>query len=383
MIYDPQEDSYMLVDAVKKYARGKVLDIGTGSGVQGIAALKNKDVTHIIFSDVDTECVVHVNNKVHDKRAEFIVADLFNGFDVKKKFDSIIFNPPYLPDDEYDKSLCNVGGKKGYELIFRFLDKAKEYLEEDGIILLLFSSLSKKNSVDKKIDKDYVYELISEKSFFMEKLYVYKIEKKKIFKGHRGFAGTINYVFKKNNTIRNIIAIEKYSRTQFYDAKKELDILKLLNKKGIGPQLYKYDNKNNKIIMEYIRGERIIDFIIAHTKKDIMDVLKQIIDQLIIMDKMMINKQEMTNPYKHIIITERNGTYKPIMIDFERAQKTTRPKNITQFIQFLTSGRLQHIFKEKDINIDKIRLLEIAKSYKNKKDVKKEIIRCMKFRCMK
>jgi HemK-related putative methylase len=374
MIYDPQEDSYMLADIVKKYAHGKVLDIGTGSGIQGITALKKPEVQSVLFSDINPECIQHVKKQVKDKHARFVVSNLFKDVDNKEMFDTIIFNPPYLPEDKYDKTIHNVGGKKGYEIIIRFLEQAKLHLKEDGIILLLFSSLSKKRIIDKKLKKDYVYELLSEKSFFMERLYVYRIMHKRTFKGHRGFVETITIRPERKEKI----AVKKYSRTEFYDAQKEFKFIKILNRKGIGPKAYSFNRGENSIIIEYIEGERIIDFMKSHSKKEIIEVITKVLDQLIIMDIMMINKQEMTNPYKHIIIREKDGLYEPVMIDFERAQKTDRPKNITQFIQFLTSGRLEHIFKEKDIKVDKERLMDIAKSYKDNKNVKKDILECMK-----
>lgn len=373
MIYDPQEDSYMLAEQVKIYAHGKVVDMGTGSGIQGITALKNPQVQSVLFSDINPECIPHIKNTVKDKRAKFIVSDLFKYVDKKEMFDTIIFNPPYLPEDKYDKSLHNVGGRKGYEIIIRFLEQAKLHLKEDGIILLLFSSLSKKRIIDKKLKKDYVYELLSEKSFFMERLYVYRIMHKRTFKGHRGFAETI--LIKREG--KEKIAIKKYSRTEFYDSQKEFKFIKILNRKGIGPKAYNLGDKNS-IIIEYIEGERIIDFIKTHEKKEIIYIIKKVLEQLTIMDKLMINKQEMTNPYKHIIVRKENDTYNPIMIDFERAQKTDRPKNITQFIQFLTSGRLQHIFIEKNIKVDKERFMEIAKSYNKEKNVINDIMLCLK-----
>ena len=44
MIYVPREDSFLLAKFVEKYAFGKVLDMGTGSGIQAESALKNKAV---------------------------------------------------------------------------------------------------------------------------------------------------------------------------------------------------------------------------------------------------------------------------------------------------------------------------------------------------
>jgi predicted Ser/Thr protein kinase len=82
----------------------------------------------------------------------------------------------------------------------------------------------------------------------------------------------------------------------------------------------------------------------------------------------------MTNPYKHIIVRDEI----PIMIDFERCVHTNKPKNITQFIQFLC--KLSNILKSKDINIDTERLKGIAINYKKKNDIiyLKDILDCMK-----
>lgn len=389
MIYEPQEDSYMLLDAVKKYATGEVLDCGTGSGIQGITALNDSRVKSVLFSDINPECIDHIKSIIDDKKAKFIVSDLFENIDLKKKFDTIIFNPPYLPEDKYDKTIHNVGGKKGYEIIIRFLDSAETYLNYNGIILIVFSSLSHKNIIDKKLSEKYAYEIVSEKLFFMEKLFVYKIEKKKQFSGHRGLVEVRNYTYKKIV----VLAVFKKPKTKYYDAKKESEFLKILNKKNIGPKLYKYDKKNNEIIIEYIRGKRIIEFIKESDKETIKKIIKKILYQLQIMDNSLINKKEMTNPYKHIIVREciekqdddsknkknvdednknkennmnyKTSDYEPIMIDFERCQYTNRPKNITQFIQFLCSGKLHHIFINKKIFINKTQLLNIAKNYHN------------------
>ena len=55
MIYEPREDSYLLAQQVKKFAKGKVLDIGTGSGIQAETATKNG--ADVLAVDIDKECV--------------------------------------------------------------------------------------------------------------------------------------------------------------------------------------------------------------------------------------------------------------------------------------------------------------------------------------
>ena len=40
-IYQPAEDSYLINQFVKQYAIGRVLDMGTGSGIQALTAIKS------------------------------------------------------------------------------------------------------------------------------------------------------------------------------------------------------------------------------------------------------------------------------------------------------------------------------------------------------
>src|SRR3989339_1563045 len=107
-------------------------------------------------------------------------------------------------------------------------------------------------------------------------------------------------------------------------------------------------------------------------KREIMRQISMIMEQLWTMDNLGINKLELTNPYKHIMLSSDKP---PVMIDFERAYYGSqgKAKNITQFIQFLTSGRMNHIFKEKNIPLDIARARDIATKYK--KNIYPEIIR--------
>lgn len=169
MIYKPREDSFLLRKQVRKYAKGKVLDMGTGSGVQALAALENtKDVLAV---DINAGAVEILKNK----GVNAIVSDLFAK--VKGRFDVIIFNPPYLPEDpeeDEESKLTTTGGKQGHEIIERFLKEAKKHLNKDGIILLLFSSMTGDvDSILKKLKCNF--KCIDKKKMFFEELYVYLI----------------------------------------------------------------------------------------------------------------------------------------------------------------------------------------------------------------
>ena len=367
-VYEPQEDSLLMAEQVKKYAFGDVLDLGCGSGIQGIQALKNKRVNAVYFVDINPKALDKARESLHesndedlhnDKDTYFIRSDLFENLD-NKRFDTIVFNPPYLPDDKLDnEKIITTGGTHGYELILRFLSEAKKFLKDDGIIILLFSSLSNKKVIDEYLKKEsYTKNLIVKKSLFMEVLYVYilkiKIDETKIFRGHRGIV--------ELNIIKGKKIATKHALKDNYNAIKEAKFLKILNKYGIGP---KYISNNEKSLsMEYIEGARIIDYFLDKKtdKECILRVIKYILEQLLVMDGLQINKLELTNPYKHIII-EKN-TVHPIMIDFERCYFNEKPKNITQFIQFLCSERMRHVLSEKNMRVDKQELRSIAKNYK-------------------
>jgi len=91
MIYEPNDDSYLLKEFVLKHARGKVLDMGTGSGIQAEAALeKTQDV---LAADINNEAAEFCKKK----GINAVQSDLFEN--INHKFDLIIFNPPYLPEE--------------------------------------------------------------------------------------------------------------------------------------------------------------------------------------------------------------------------------------------------------------------------------------------
>lgn len=145
MVYEPAEDTFLLISALaleKPGLRGKhVLEIGTGSGIIALfAARKAKSVTAVDINPEAVKCAKKNAARNNIKNIEFMQSDLFP--DIKRKFDIIVFNPPYLPDEPLTPDIALDGGPDGRRVIERFLKGAPKFLNPCGKILLLESSLS-------------------------------------------------------------------------------------------------------------------------------------------------------------------------------------------------------------------------------------------------
>ncbi len=365
-IYEPREDSFLLAEQVKRYAKGSVLDMGTGSGIQAITAAKKKSVKSVLGVDKNPKVIDHCKKSIKDKKIKFIESDLFSK--VKGKFDTIIFNPPYLPEDVKLKDMTIYGGKKGYETVEMFLNQVNSHLKPEGIILLLFSSLTKKEKVDEFIRKNMLEaKEIAKNHIFFEDLLVYLIKKPELLKsiekkgaknieyftkGHRGMLFKCDYKGKKC-VIKSKLPESKAVGRMANEGK----WLKILNKKGVGPKLF-FANKDF-FIYEFIPGPFIMKGIEPLKKKPIIKILENVFNQMFILDKLGIDKEEMHHPFKHVIITKNN---KPVLVDFERCHKTQKPKNVTQFCQCVLS--ISKFLAEKSIKINKDEIIALAKNYK-------------------
>ncbi len=175
MVYQPAEDSYFLSEVLKKEipvllkenSDLKFLEIGAGSGIHLSTAEKTGIKKQNIFSsDIDLKSVNHCRLLGYS----CIKSDLFEN--INGKYNLIIFNPPYLQENKHDKKLDTTGGKKGDEIILKFLNQAKNYLNKDGKIFLLTSSLTPKINFKKL---GYKEKEIGCESLFYERLCVWEL----------------------------------------------------------------------------------------------------------------------------------------------------------------------------------------------------------------
>jgi len=177
-IYEPAEDSYLMSEALgaelpellSKNPQLKLLEIGVGSGINlNIAKDAGIKIKNIFGCDINNEAVNHCRKLGFN----CIKSNLFG--EVNGKFNVIIFNPPYLPEDERepkDSRLTTTGGLQGNELTIKFLKEAKEHLSKDGRIFLITSSLA--SSINFNLLGYLAGVLLSEKLFF-EKLTAWEL----------------------------------------------------------------------------------------------------------------------------------------------------------------------------------------------------------------
>jgi release factor glutamine methyltransferase len=138
-VYDPREDSFLLekelIKYIKKYKPNSVLDLGTGTGIQAIAAKKN-GVKTVVAADINPEAILCAKKNSKNLDIDFIQSDLFSN--IYEKFNLIVFNTPYLPSEPPLDPQWS-GGKKFIE---KFLKESKKHLSPNGTVIFVHSSKS-------------------------------------------------------------------------------------------------------------------------------------------------------------------------------------------------------------------------------------------------
>jgi release factor glutamine methyltransferase len=179
LIYEPAEDSFLLADVVLKEAdQGmRILEIGAGSGFVSAVLLANVKEISLIATEINPHAALCA--KING--LELIRTDLFRGIrseSSENRFDLILFNAPYLPTSKEEKvpgwlNYAFDGGINGRETLYRFLDEVKGYTRPGGKILVLISSITGLEAVEKKIEcLGFKTDIVGRKKVSFEELMV-------------------------------------------------------------------------------------------------------------------------------------------------------------------------------------------------------------------
>ncbi len=142
----PRPETEYLVEKIIKENPGanSILDIGTGSGAIAIALAKEMNpaiIDAIDISDAALE-IAKKNSEINKVNINFFQSDVFSN--VYCKYDIIVSNPPYIPEDEFEKlpieiknfepRMALVANKTGLIFYKKILGKASDFLNEKGEI---------------------------------------------------------------------------------------------------------------------------------------------------------------------------------------------------------------------------------------------------------
>lgn len=169
-MYLPDVDSFLLIDSLKEYSGESALEIGTGTGIVSNFLLKN--FKNVVSTDIDYNSVLYCKKRYNSK-ITFICCDAATA--IVSKFDLIVSNPPYLPNDLFHDRTIH-GGRTGIEKTIDFIHSSISNLAKYGHMILIVSSLSDIPKLDRFIfEKKINRKVINKRRIFYETLYVYEL----------------------------------------------------------------------------------------------------------------------------------------------------------------------------------------------------------------
>ena len=175
-VYQPAEDSRLLAEAAVEHARGRTLEVGTGSGWVA-EQIANQTEATVVASDYNPAAC----REARARGVPAVRADLVAPFRAES-FDTVAFNPPYLPtdpDNEWDDSMERAlsGGESGRAVIDPFLDTVGRILTADGAVLLLVSSLTGFDTVVARAESNgFAVSTVRQESYPFETLSILRLE---------------------------------------------------------------------------------------------------------------------------------------------------------------------------------------------------------------
>jgi release factor glutamine methyltransferase len=176
-MYTPSDDTFLLADCIRQYNGRRALEIGVGSGL--LLDILEKNFTYVAGSDIDLQALQHCKQqkKTSSMNVLLVCCDAGSAFGICK-FDLIVSNPPYLPNDEDNNILDSTvhGGPTGIEATIHFINSALPLLAGDGKLLIVISSFANSLALDKVVlEKNMHKKVLKEKRLFYETLSIVEL----------------------------------------------------------------------------------------------------------------------------------------------------------------------------------------------------------------
>ena len=172
-VYPPSDDSILLIESLEIHDGERVLEVGCGSGIVSIHCARNGcDVTAVDINPLAVELAKR-NATANGVNISISESDVYENVD--GRFDTIVFNLPYLPVDE-EGLLAKAwsGGPDGLGPLPRLLEGAPRHLLPDGRVVVVVSSLTEPRALEEALE-GYEVQTLGEKRLFFERLSVLEI----------------------------------------------------------------------------------------------------------------------------------------------------------------------------------------------------------------
>ena len=182
-VYDPAEDSFLLLETLHIDSNNTVLELGTGCGLIALDCARKGLYT--VCTDINPFAVQLTRRNIERNQllirgsVEIRQGNLFSVLHEKELFDVIIFNPPYLPTKKQEKvgrwfDIATDGGQDGLRVTKRFIQGLKKHLLKKGRAYFIFSSLSNRLTLEQYLKNERLSSwIVARRMFDGEELDVY------------------------------------------------------------------------------------------------------------------------------------------------------------------------------------------------------------------
>lgn len=179
-VYNPSDDSFLLVNVMEIRPGERVLDMGTGTGIAALHAAK-AGAAKVTAVDINPNAVACARSNAlrNGLKVDVVESDLFAK--VEGLYDVITFNPPYLPEEGGPSSWMErawSGGADGSDVVVRFLEDAWRFLSPGGRIYIILSSFGSIRTVLRMARERYEVEMVEERHMFFESILAYRMAAK-------------------------------------------------------------------------------------------------------------------------------------------------------------------------------------------------------------
>ncbi|HKH85330.1 MAG TPA: HemK2/MTQ2 family protein methyltransferase [Nitrososphaera sp.] len=176
-MYAPSDDTFLLADCIRQYSGRRALEIGVGSGL--LLDILEKNFAYVAGSDIDLQALQHCKQqKISSARVLLVCCDAGSAFGIGK-FDFIVSNPPYLPNDNDNNNILDPtvhGGPTGIEATVHFINSALPLLAGNGKLLIVISSFANSSALDKVVLENNMHKkVVKEKRLFYETLSIVEL----------------------------------------------------------------------------------------------------------------------------------------------------------------------------------------------------------------